>query len=58
MRTSNRVLHNKYGYGTVVMIRQNMEYDVLIILDTTLHPMWCKSYELEVVKVKVLRVKR
>ena len=57
MRTSDRVYHNKYGYGTVVMIRQNMEYDILIILDTTLHPMWVKSHELEVVKTKVLRRK-
>lgn len=52
MRTSDRVVHNTLGCGTVIMIRPNMEYGILIILDTTLTQFWVRERDLEKVKVK------
>ena len=54
MRTSDRVQHKDLGYGTVIMIRPNMEYGILILLDTTLTQYWVRECDLEKVKVKRL----
>jgi hypothetical protein len=50
MRTSDRVLHKTLGYGTVIMLRPQFEFNILILLDTTLQQYWVRERDLEVVK--------
>ena len=53
MRTGDRVNHKTLGYGTVVMLRPQFDFNILLRLDTTLKEYWVRERDLERVKVKV-----
>jgi hypothetical protein len=55
IKTSDRVLHNTLGYGTVIMLRPQFEFNILLRLDTTLKEYWVRERDLEKVKVKTFR---